>query len=383
MIGGACAALGGVAMYRCLDRGVFAGGQGAAYEPWNEWQGRPADGLIRPVRAAILAANPHDTQPWLFRARQSFIDVFADRRRNLGSFDPFRREMHLGLGAAIENLALAARAQGFATEISPVDGIMSLGLPIAPARAARIVLSRAPAKRDRLFDALPRRHTNRGAYAAGHPISQSTLAALAEIANNAGARLVFFQNEARRERLARLVVEATERIIADREMAADSARWLRTGAPEILRHRDGITMEVSGLSSGMVMLTKFLPDLDAGTADNYWLRMTRDTQVPSAPVLGLICVRDRLDMRSALLAGRAWQRLHLAATAEGLAAQPLNQPVECVDRAAMTDAADRFGPALQDLIGTKDWEATFVFRLGAAQSSAPASPRRPLEAVLL
>src|ERR1700719_806406 len=114
MIGGASAVLGAAVLYRCFDRGVFAGGQGAAYDPWSKWQGSPADGLLRPLRAAILAANPHDTQPWLFRARASHIDVFADRRRNLGTFDPFRREMHLGIGAAIENLTLAARAQGFA-----------------------------------------------------------------------------------------------------------------------------------------------------------------------------------------------------------------------------------------------------------------------------
>jgi len=49
----------------------------------------------------------------------------------------------------------------------------------------------------------------------------------------------------------------------------------------------------------------------------------------------MLLVRDRLDMRTAIQAGRAWQRLHLAATANGLAAQPLNQPVEWIDRAAM------------------------------------------------
>jgi hypothetical protein len=41
---------------------------------------------------------------------------------------------------------------------------------------------------------------------------------------------------------------------------------------------------------------------------------------------------DRLDMVHAITAGRAWQRLHLAATVRGLAAQPLNQPVEMIDR---------------------------------------------------
>ena len=89
--------------YRAWDRGVGAEGEGTAYAPWRNWQGGPQDGRLRPLRAAILAANPHDTQPWVFAPGQDAIEVFADRSRNLGSFDPFRREMHLGLGAAIEN----------------------------------------------------------------------------------------------------------------------------------------------------------------------------------------------------------------------------------------------------------------------------------------
>jgi hypothetical protein len=54
------------------------------------------------------------------------IRVFADRARNLGAFDPFRREIHLGLGAAIENIVLAAQAFGLAAGVAPVEGKLSL-----------------------------------------------------------------------------------------------------------------------------------------------------------------------------------------------------------------------------------------------------------------
>jgi len=94
-------------------------------------------------------------------------------------------------------------------------------------------------------------------------------------------------------------------------------------------------------------------------------------------------VRDRLDMRSAIEAGRAWQRLHLAATAEGLAAQPLNQPVERIDRDAMLGKPDGFGPALAKLAGLPGWEPTFVFRLGIPERAAGPSPRRALDEVML
>ena len=138
--GGALAvALAGLG-YRVWDRGVGAAGEGPAYEPWRTWEGGPEDGLLRPLRAAILAANPHDTQPWVFATGPEAIEVFADRSRNLGSFDPFRREMHLGLGAAIENLALAARAYGMRTAVEPTEGKLTLSPDDAPFRAARVVL---------------------------------------------------------------------------------------------------------------------------------------------------------------------------------------------------------------------------------------------------
>ncbi len=133
--------LGGLG-FRAWDRGVWSGGEGAAYAPWNNLEGNAADGIMRPLRAAILAANPHDTQPWLFQVKDNAITLFADRARNLGSFDPFRREMHLGLGAALENLALAAAASDFRRSIMPVDGRLTLSPDNAPKAVARICCGR-------------------------------------------------------------------------------------------------------------------------------------------------------------------------------------------------------------------------------------------------
>ena len=106
-----------------------------------------------------------------------------------------------------------------------------------------------------------------------------------------------------------------------------------------------MTLDAAGLSPPMTALAKLLPDTDAKTSDRYWLAMTRDVQVPTAPALGVMFVRDRLDMAAAIAAGRAWQRLHLAATAAGLAAQPLNQPVERADRDKALGRPDELGRA--------------------------------------
>ena len=108
VIAGSAAAAISALGYRAWDRGVFAGATGPAYTPWDEWRGSDQDGHRRPLRGAILAASPHNTQPWLFEVSGDAVAVYADRARHLGSFDPFRREMHLGLGCAIENFVCAA-----------------------------------------------------------------------------------------------------------------------------------------------------------------------------------------------------------------------------------------------------------------------------------
>ena len=368
-----------------IGRGTGASGaegEGPAYAPWRNWEGGPGDGRLRPLRAAILAANPHDTQPWGFVVRPDAIEVFADRSRNLGSFDPFRREMHLGVGAGIENLAVAARAFGMSVAVEPSQGRLALAPDDKPFRAARVVLSSGHEAPDDLFAAIPRRHTNRGPFRPDRPVAPEKLGSLADPGQSDDVRVAFITDDAARRDLGGLIVEATRAIVDDPEMSADSARWFRSGRREIAARRDGVTLDAAGLSPAMTALAKMLPDMSAQTSDAYWLSMTRDVQVPSAPALGIVFVRDRLDMAGAIAAGRAWQRLQLAATAAGLAAQPLNQPVERTDRDAALGRPDPFGRALAQFAPEPGWQATFVFRLGYAERPAGPSPRRPLEEVL-
>ena len=380
MAGGAGAVLAAGLGYRVWDRGVFAGPAGAPYEAWAQWRGSVMDGIARPLCAAILAANPHDTQPWLFELGNETITVYADRARNLGSFDPFRREMHLGLGAAIENLVRAAGVYGYTSYVRPVGGRLTVSPPDEPKAVAHITMDPGAPGRDLLYEAIPNRHTNRGRYL-DKGVSQAMLNGLAALLADLDVRVAFFTNAKARADMAALIVDATERIVADPQMSADSAHWIRTGRREVEEHRDGVTVDAAGLSPATVMLGKLLPDLGPASQDGYWLANTRDIQI-HAPVLGTILVRDRLDMAQAIAAGRAWQRMHLALTSAGLAAQPLNQPVECVDRNATLGRADTYANALTAMAKAPGWEATFVFRLGYAEAPAPPSPRRPLDTVM-
>ena len=49
--------------------------EGDAYAPWGLWNDPSLRGApLALVAAAVLAANPHDTQPWLFRISGDAIE---------------------------------------------------------------------------------------------------------------------------------------------------------------------------------------------------------------------------------------------------------------------------------------------------------------------
>src|SRR5436305_1054046 len=86
--GVAAAGLTAAGAWRAWDQGVFSSGEGPAYAAWETWRSDAPSPVHRLVRAAVLAANPHNTQPWRFRVTSSSVDLFADRTRNIGAIDP-------------------------------------------------------------------------------------------------------------------------------------------------------------------------------------------------------------------------------------------------------------------------------------------------------
>ena len=99
-------------------------------------------------------------------------------------------------------------------------------------------------------------------------------------------------------------------------------------------------------------------------------------------MLGLIAVRDRYDRAQSIVAGRCWQRLHLEATRNGVALQPINQPIERIDRERQSGGSDEYSRRIAELTGS-GWQATFSFRAGYCDRQGVASPRRRLADVIV
>src|ERR1700737_652401 len=120
-LGGASALVavgaGGALTWRAADQGVFSTNRGPAYEAWQAWNDQVGGTPLNLVRAAVLAASAHNTQPWILRLTTNRVDLYAVTARNIGTIDSLRREMYISLGCALENLVVAADAYGLRSSV--------------------------------------------------------------------------------------------------------------------------------------------------------------------------------------------------------------------------------------------------------------------------
>jgi hypothetical protein len=236
------------------------------------------------VGGATLAANAHNTQPWIFSVRPGRLDPYADEGRNLGAMDPFRREMRISLGCAVENLCLMALADGYTTRVTLERATLSEPAPVSGVRrVASIALARGAAAASPLYAAIPARHTKRGPYDRDRPIASEALAKLA--ADEPGVKLFLLTDPNVCSEFAAATTTATEAIIADATMIHDSDAWFRGSDAEIAAHRDGPTIGAAGLSPFVTLMARILPAPSPARTHRIWLAQTRDVQLATAPVL--------------------------------------------------------------------------------------------------
>ncbi len=376
--GGAALLTAGAGLVRAVDQGVIPVFDRPGLKVWSDWNRGLYEGPLALVAAGVLASSPHNTQPWQFAIGRLGVDIFEVPGRSLGAMDPYGRERLAGLGGAIHNMALASTAIGRSAVVRLLPD------PGNPLHVARVVLGpegqrSAPHP---LVAAIGHRHVDRGPYRGG-PIAPDKVAALAATAGSPLVRIALFDAASPRgQRFAALTTDATAAIAADADMMAASHSWFRHSRRDMDRLKDGLGLTTSGISPWLAAAAAMLPDQSPASEGRYWLASTRETALPTASLFGLILVADPWDRRSALLAGMAWQRLHLTATRLGLAAQPLNQLPEMIDRDRQLGRQPKFALAAEALLDDATWRPTFALRIGNPRAPALASPRRPVSEVI-
>ncbi|MFD7970922.1 Acg family FMN-binding oxidoreductase [Streptomyces clavifer] len=265
------------------------------------------------VSDAILAPSMHNAQPWQFRyvPTSGLLYLRLDLTRSMPRTDADNRGMHVGCGAALFNLRVAAAHAGWSARVRPLPD------PADPSLLARVSFaerteSDAVAE---LHTAIGRRRSSREPFAE-EPVPPALLDALREAAESEGAGLSLlgaWQVEA----VLDVVEEAEQDEHLSLEERTEIARWTGAQAGE----PDGIPSSAFG------------PRRHGGRAPVRDFAVGRPTpgrrsavfeNSPCLAVLGTS--QDRPE--DWLLAGQALERVLLRATAGGLSTSLNSQALE-------------------------------------------------------
>jgi hypothetical protein len=247
----------------------------------------------------------------------------------------------------------------------------------------------AVAQPDPLAQAIAQRHTNRRFYRRT-ALSAQTLADLSAAAAAApGAQVRWLDGgDDRRLALRALRIAETERF-RRRALHQELFGAVRFDIGWQRSADDGLppaALQIERPMRGMFSLLRHWPLMRvANTLGAHHLLGLRAAYLPCAlaPHLGLILAGAPSEALAAVLAGRSFQRLWLAATAAGLALQPMAAATALVRQAAgagWVGAAPKAELArlLQRLGPDAALQPFLFFRLGHAPAPTAVSTRRPL-----
>ena len=249
------------------------------------------------VEAATAAPSVHNSQPWLFSVLPDRVQVRADRSRLLPRQDPAGRELHISCGAASLNAQLALRA------LSLTGTPTLLPEPDVVAELALVHGTPASAHELHLLAAVPRRHTDRGAFS-DEPVSTHVLRRLEQAAEAEGAWLQVLSTHDMLE-LAVLQAHAQASLRGDAAAQQERASWARDEAAPV----DGLPADlVPGWSPA-----------------NSSRAIARETSLRDVVLVLGTAGDDPVDW---VRAGRALARVLLEATDAGLVAAPATLTLE-------------------------------------------------------
>lgn len=324
----------------------------AVRSTWGPLQASPRDREL--VRYATLAANSHNTQPWLFSAVGNEITVLPDFNRRCSAVDPDDHHIFVSLGCALENLSLAAAALGLQATPAVIGDKIKIGL------------EPAPPVRSTLFEAIGLRQSTRAKYD-GKPLSNEALRLLETAGREPGISLIIMTDRPRISNVVDYVLQGNSAQMHDPAFMAELESWMRFNEADALASMDGLFSRSSGNPAMPAWLARPLLRMfftEAGENKKY-----REHIESSAGVAVFVSEAD--DKAHWVAVGRACQRFGLQATALGLKYAFINQPVEV--------------PALRSqfasFLGVGNRRPDIVMRFGTGPE-LPKSLRRPPEQVM-
>lgn len=327
-----------------------------ALAPWTK-AGDYTDPRMRALSYAILAPNPHNRQPWVAELLGGDrLIIHRDKTRNLVETDPFDRQLTIGMGCFLELLRMAAAEDGFALDLE----LFPQG-DEGPVAFVRFAQGGLP---DPLFAHVFERHTNRQAYE-DRAVAADAESALADFAT-------IKSDPADSATLRTLTWEAMEVEMTTRHVMMESVELMRFGKAEIEANPDGISLGGPFLESLMLAGMLSREDQADQTSASFKQVLGMIEKAMTATPAYVVLTSGGNTRVDQVNAGRDWIRLHLAATGQGLAMQPVSQALQEYPEMSAHYAM------VHEMLAAPGETVQMLGRLGYGPT-IDASPRWPLE----
>ena len=314
----------------------------------------------RMVEYATKAPSGHNTQPWIFRIKESVIEIHPDFSKALPVVDGNHRELYISLGCAVENLCIAANEFGYTTDVT-VD------VDAEEQTFIRIEVATGNSEKSILFEQIDKRQTNRSMYN-NKLIPADTINELERKLVVDDVNIQFYEKNSRDFNVLKdLVAEGNTIQMNDKAFKAELLDWIRFNKKQVEEVKDGLTYEVMGTPAtpgfvGKPIVKSFLKPTRQNKSDMEKINSS------SHLVLFTIAQNDAEDW---INLGRVLERFLLETTRMGIANAYLNQPCE-VESVSIT---------LRSALDTENFHPALLLRIGYA-NPLPYSPRKDVAEVI-
>ena len=309
------------------------------------------------VRYATMAANSHNTQPWIFRIQTDRIILSPDLDRRCPIVDPDNHHVFASLGAAAENIVTAAEAFGLRSELAFDPATSSIS----------IVFVRASAQRAAAFEAIPERQSTRATFNGG-AAPADLLKELEAYATSPAVDLHLLIDPREKERITEFVVAGNGAQMDNEAFVEELRSWIRFNEAQALATGDGLSYRSVGSPSSPPWLGNILFGMmfRKGPENDKYRQ-----QIKSSAGIAVFVCKDQCQ-HAWVEAGRAYQRFALLSTARGMRHAFINQPVEVPEIRQQVASSLNLGDRLPDLI----------IRFGFGEPT-PRTLRRPVDDVVI
>jgi hypothetical protein len=293
--------------------------------PWAA-AGQGEDARRRALSYALLAPNPHNRQPWLVDLSEpDAVTLYVDTDRLLPHTDPYNRQITIGLGCFLELMRMAASHDGQRVTITPFpEGFDDRALDARP--IARAVFEADPSVvPDPLFAYALDRRSNKEPYDTARPLPADTLAQLDTAVSTRFGGTIDAQEVAEWRAFTR---EALRIEIETPLTYKESVDLFRIGRNEVDANPDGI--DFTGPMFEVMAATGLFTRESAYDTSSPAYQAGMDAVFANADTaMGHVWLVSQGNSRPEQIAtGADWLRVNLAATAAGVAFQPLSQALQ-------------------------------------------------------